>query len=675
MINAQSISDALGGKRSGDGFIAPCPAHDDHRPSLSITDGDHGSLVHCHAGCSQEAVIFALNELGLWQYQDLSSIFSAQGNIRAKTDLEAKQDEAARKAAAIMGKAINSPNIHPYAVRKEVGLGELVRRGEWPQRGWRNALLIPLYDHTGKLTTISAINIDGEKDLLAGGKSGGCFHPLGKFIGATGKILIGEGLATVAAAVESTGLPGVVAINAGNLVKVAEVVKQLAPAAEIIIIADDDRKPDGSNPGQEAAIKAAQSVGGKVAVPDLGKKADTWDLWKEKGPGAVKMMIEQAVNPEPACIETGARVELLRASNVTPEAVIWLWDGWLAAGKMHVLGGAPGTGKTTIALSLAATITSGGRWPDGRASWSGNVVIWSGEDDPGDTLAPRLALSGADMNRVYFVTGVSEGKEKRAFDPSRDIGHLQRELAIIGGVSLLIVDPIVSAVVGDSHKNAEVRRSLQPLADLAASMRCALLGITHFSKGTGGRDPVERLTGSLAFGALARIVFVAAKHQDKGEDGREKRLFMRAKSNIGPDNGGFEYGFEQGELPKYPGVFATIIRWGATLEGGARELLAAAEQVGDDDTGGALTDAKEFLSETLESGPKPVKTLKQDAAGSGISWPTIKRAKKALGIEANKIGMGDGWQWSLPRRRSTNDEEAQQKEMRPFGIFDPLREV
>ena len=109
---------------------------------------------------------------------------------------------------------------------------------------------------------------------------------------------------------------------------------------------------------------------------------------------------------------------------------------------------------------------------------------------------------------------------------------LRRKLVEIGDVRLLIVDPIVSAITGDSHKNAEVRRGLQPLADLAASTRCALLGITHFSKGTAGRDPVERLTGSLAFGALARVVLVAAKHQEEGEDGRTVRLFLRAKSNI-----------------------------------------------------------------------------------------------------------------------------------------------
>jgi RecA-family ATPase len=165
-------------------------------------------------------------------------------------------------------------------------------------------------------------------------------------------------------------------------------------------------------------------------------------------------------------------VSLIRASDLEPEAISWLWPGWLAAGKMHILAGEPGTGKTTIALSLAATMTSGGRWPDGTKAEPGNVVVWSGEDDARDTLIPRLLLMGADLSRVFFVGDVLEGGERRAFDPARDMEPLRRKLVEIGGAKLLIVDPIVSAVAGDSHKNSEVRRGLQPLADLARAARC-----------------------------------------------------------------------------------------------------------------------------------------------------------------------------------------------------------
>lgn len=377
-------------------------------------------------------------------------------------------------------------------------------------------------------------------------------------------------------------------------------------------------------------------------------------------------------------------VSLIRASDVTPEAIAWLWNGWLAVGKMHIFGGAPGTGKTTISMGLAATVTTGGSWPDGSRSVAGNVVIWSGEDDPADTLIPRLSLSGADLSRVYFITDIREGNERRSFDPARDMEPLRRKLAEIGGVKLLIVDPIVSAISGDSHKNAEVRRGLQPLVDLAGAMRCALLGITHFSKGTGGRDPVERLTGSLAFGALARVVLVAAKHQEEFEDGRTVRLFCRAKSNIGPDHGGFEYDLHQAELKTHPGIFASSVIWGETVEGAARELLATADATSEDGEGGTLANARRFLTDLLADGPLPTKIVKADADGAGYSWATIRRAKKSLGIEPVKEGMKAGWVWRMPRQEAARaildntkmlkiSEYAQQKEVRIFGEIEHLR--
>ena len=193
-------------------------------------------------------------------------------------------------------------------------------------------------------------------------------------------------------------------------------------------------------------------------------------------------------NTNTASPSGGGAVNLVKASDIVPEPIDWLWEDWLAAGKMHVIGGAPGTGKTTIALSLAAILSAGGKWPDGSCAEIGNAVIWSGEDDPKDTLVPRLMASGADCSRVHFVDGVFTGKEKRMFDPARDIPALHHKLTEVGNVRLLIIDPIVSAIQGDSHKNAEVRRGLQPLIELAESLNCALFGITHFSKNTGGRQ-------------------------------------------------------------------------------------------------------------------------------------------------------------------------------------------
>ena len=164
-------------------------------------------------------------------------------------------------------------------------------------------------------------------------------------------------------------------------------------------------------------------------------------------------------------------VVLINGSTLTPQPVRWLWEYWLALGKLHILAGAPGQGKTTIAIAAMATVTIGGRWPDGTRCEPGNVLMWSGEDDPADTLLPRLMAAGADPARCYFVGGTRIDDELQAFDPARDMAALELQAQLIGGIKLLVVDPVVSAVAGDSHKNTEVRRALQPLVDLSRATR------------------------------------------------------------------------------------------------------------------------------------------------------------------------------------------------------------
>jgi putative DNA primase/helicase len=204
-------------------------------------------------------------------------------------------------------------------------------------------------------------------------------------------------------------------------------------------------------------------------------------------------------------------VEIVNGAAVTPAPITWQWDGWLAAGKLHILAGAKGTLKTTLAIDWAARITSGGLWPDGTRAPNGHVLIWSGEDDFDDTLLPRFLGAGGEAERFHYVKGTTANGRQRPFDPARDMPGLMESAQAISNLQMMIVDPIVSAVAGDSHKNAEVRRGLQPLVGFIAGKKCSGLGLTHFTKGTVGRDPVERVTGSLAFGALARIVLVTAK--------------------------------------------------------------------------------------------------------------------------------------------------------------------
>lgn len=347
-------------------------------------------------------------------------------------------------------------------------------------------------------------------------------------------------------------------------------------------------------------------------------------------------------------------LELKRGTDLTPAPIQWLWPGWLAAGKVHVIAGPPGTGKTTLVMVMAATLTGGGRWPSGEQAEPCNVVIWSGEDDPTDTLAPRLLACGANMSRVFFVGRVFSGDDQRAFDPATDMDLLRAKVEVVGHVGLVVIDPLVSAVAGDSHKNGEVRRSLQPLVDLAMTTRAACLGVTHFAKGSTGRDPVERVVGSIAFGALARVVMAAVKVSEEQGGGR---LLVRAKSNIGPDAGGYRYELRQGELPGHPGIMASWAEWGEVIQGEARTLLDTAEAVGDPEEHSEREDAKAFLLALLNNGPMPSKQVRRDAEEAGHAWRTVNRAKKDLGVIAAKSGIKGGWRWELPSKDAKDDEE------------------
>jgi hypothetical protein len=413
--------------------------------------------------------------------------------------------------------------------------------------------------------------------------------------------------------------------------------------------------PDHDKPGAEHADRVAAKLAAlgctverlDVAALELPDKGDCVD-WLAAHPQAsaadVLALPREAPKPPPP-----PRLALVPATEIRPEAVRWLWDGWLARGKLHILAGAPGTGKTTIALALAAVTTRGATWPDGtRCGPPANVLIWSGEDDPADTLLPRLLAMGADPRRVYFVGSVRDDAtdEPRPFDPATDVPALLAAVPA-DGIALALVDPIVSAVAGDPHKSAEVRRDLAPLVELASLLACTVLGISHFSKGTSGRDPLERVTGSLAFGALARIVLAAAKAAT--DDNAERRVFARAKSNIGPDGGGFEYRLALADVPGVDGLTASRVLWGEPLEGTARELLAQAEAAEDPDERSAADECTDLLRNLLEGDAVEVKTVRAKLRAEGFTDKQIRRAREKLGVRRERVGFCGKDYWTLAR--------------------------
>lgn len=283
-------------------------------------------LGHVYGWDNGEAMRQVAAYLGLDDRQPMSEAeraklkrHAAARQAKEEAERKARQEDAARRARAILEAAQGDPAAHPYAVKKAVPLGPLVKRGAWPQRGWDDALLVPIYGPDGKPWTLEAISPDGDKDYLAGGRKRGGFHPLGKIRGAD-RVLIGEGLATVAAAHAVMGWPAVAAMDAGNLLDVARTVQALAPDAALILLADNDTKEDGSNPGLVAAHKAAHEVGGRVAVPELGgRSCDFWDLWHERGPDAAREAIEHPVAPDLSAFnQTSLKNGVSGVTGVTP---------------------------------------------------------------------------------------------------------------------------------------------------------------------------------------------------------------------------------------------------------------------------------------------------------------------------------------------------------------------
>nr|WP_255595546.1 AAA family ATPase [Lysobacter sp. BMK333-48F3] len=122
------------------------------------------------------------------------------------------------------------------------------------------------------------------------------------------------------------------------------------------------------------------------------------------------------------------RVDLVCAASIPPQAIDWLWRNYLACGEFHLLAGAPGTGKTTLAMEIAAVTSVGGDWPDGSSSTQGKVLIWTGEDSIEHTLVPRLMAAGANFSNIDVVQGVTSGEDARAFEPLMDLPLLEAEV-------------------------------------------------------------------------------------------------------------------------------------------------------------------------------------------------------------------------------------------------------
>jgi len=240
-------------------------------------------------------------------------------------------------------------------------------------------------------------------------------------------------------------------------------------------------------------------------------------------------------------------VIMRKLEGVESERLEWLWPERIPLGKLSLLVGDPGLGKSLIALDVAAHLSIGRAWPDAPSDCRGfppaNTLLLTAEDDLADTVKPRLDAAKGDATRVTVLEAAQDRQEdgtrkRRGINLARDLARIEYALDEIPNVQLLVFDPLSAYLGGvDTHTNADVRVVLAPLADLASRRELAVLGVTHLRK-SGGKA-LYRTMGSIAFAAAARAVWGVAADPD--DDTGQRRIMLPIKTNRAPGGDGLAY--------------------------------------------------------------------------------------------------------------------------------------
>jgi putative DNA primase/helicase len=342
---------------------------------------------------------------------------------------------------------------------------------------------------------------------------------------------------------------------------------------------------------------------------------------------------------------TGAH-EALNVSlveDIESQAVSRMWPGRLARGHVTLMAGAPGDGKSQISCDVTARITTADVWPDGGRAPFGSVIMLSAEDGVKDVIRPRLEAAGADLKKVRVINAArSKDGSERTFDLQTDIASLRQLVAKIGDVALVILDPITSYMGTkiDSHRTTDVRSVLEPLSRFAEETGISVLAISHPPKAAQGKA-INSVTGSLAFVAAARMVFITASEPET-----KRRLLLSVKNNLGAPSPGLAYSMEQRIISK--GIIGSRIRWDSAP---VKITADDAMRLSNSDGGRKVAEAKAMILEALSAGAMSAEALDDVAENEDISVATMRRARtelrKAGKITKAKTGFEGGWEWSI----------------------------
>ncbi len=595
-------------------YMASCPAHDDQKPSLSIKEGVDGKvLLHCFAGCEKPKIVAAL---GL----TLGDLFPASTN--GSRNGHEKKDGKPTAAWDIRDAGGELHAVHVRFDRNDGKecLWKLPSASGWGLKG-RKLATLPLYrsEHLQDWPEdMPVIVVEGEKAADA----------LSEVYPAVLGTVTGAG-----------GTPGAEALG-------------VLRGRRVILWPDNDE--EGRLHMTRIAEALCEGVAAQVSVfgwvdgPPKGDAADHPAVTGRDPQALEKLLIDLRSAPRRGPEEDAAKPEPIGVllSDVVAEKVEWLWRGRVPKGKLTLLDGDPAKGKSALTIYVAACVTVGRAFPDGAPCEAGGVALLNAEDGLADTILPRFQAAGGDPSRVVSLATVpDENGHERLLSIPEDIQIIERGIERVNA-DLVVIDPLMAFLSGklNAHKDQDVRKALAPLAAMAERTGAAVLVVRHLNQAT-GQNPLYRGGGSIGIIGQARSALVVA--EDPEDDCR--RVLASLKNNLSEPAPSLVFTVVSAKNG------AACVEWKGQTELKADQLLCAPA---DPEERSALDEAKDFLLDALQDGPRHSKAVKNEAREADVSEATLRRAKVALSVRATKESDGS-WSWSLPGGAGKARQDAQ----------------
>ncbi len=522
-------------------------------------------------------------------------------------------------------------------------LGVSVKALEYYDVGWfhkRQSYTIGERDSTGTIIGVGYRDKLSSKGFMSGSNRGLCYgcNEQGKLPDHEWPVIVVEG-SSDACAVYDLGLVSVGKPSAegGNLI-----LRSLLAGREVVVVGENDE----SGAGKKGMEKTA------LALKDIAESVRT--VMPPDGIKDMREWVKSGLTPDQfwTAFATGKAVRLNKprlkfrlGSDLMEKDVKWLWPGRFAYGKLSVIAGDPGLGKSLITVDLAARVSAGLDWPDGSPSTcTGVVMILSGEDDAEDTILGRFKAAGGDVNRLIIIDETSlplpDGHESsRQFDISKDAYLLEDIIAEYPDVCLFVIDPI-SMFMGkaDTNNNSEVRSALYSIGKLAERTGICLIAVTHLNKTAQGAA-IQRIMGSIGLGAQARAAWIVFRDPDDAP----RRLFLNAKNNLGKDTDGMAGRIEEvGKRIRFnwePDVFP----------------MTAADAISSTNRQAVKSDSGEWLVSILSKEPVAFSQIMVYAKRDRISRQSLDRFRRILRVRVTTDEEGNDI-WILPNREKIVDK-------------------